>query len=388
MKTTIEFLSTRPNLGYRQCERCVLDTFVSDIIFDPEGICHYCRNYDCVAGQFILIDERLKKEKLDQIISDIKAFGKGKPYDSIVGLSGGADSSYLVYLAHQFGLRPLIVHFDNGWNSEVSVRNVKNIVTKLGLDLYTYVINWEEFKDLQKSYLKASVIDIEVPTDQLIMGSLYRIALKKGIKYILDGCNVVTEQVMPKNWNYSAKLDPVNLKNIHRKFGTVKLRNFPEMGFFRRNFYQRVLGIKSVSLLDHVFYIKKDAKDILTKELDWQDYGGKHYESVFTRFYQGYILPRKFGIDKRKAHLSNLICSGQITKAEALRELERAPYPDDQQLQDREYVIKKLGFSESEFDQIMNLPVRSHDEFGSEIENLKYLRFFVRKVLKIKRRVH
>lgn len=386
VRAALEFLLTAADplkREYRQCARCVLDTFVPDITFDSEGVCHYCRSYDKVARQFILIDERVKKEKLDRLVSKIKASEKGKPCDSIVGLSGGTDSSYLVYLAHRLGLRPLVVHFDNGWNSEVAVRNVYHIVKKLNLDLYTFVINWEEFKDLQRSYLKASVVDIEVPTDQLIMGSLYRIALKKGIKYILDGCNIVTEHVMPTGWNYPSKLDPVNLKNIHKRFGTVKLKNFPELGFFRKRFYRHILGLQAVSLLDYVPYVRQEAKEILKKELEWQDYGGKHYESMFTRFYQGYILPQKFGIDKRKAHFSNLICSGQMTKKEALSELEREPYPVEQQLADKEYVIKKLGFTEAEFDAIMRLPVRDHREFGSENENLKYLRFFAKKIFRL-----
>ena len=385
---TIQFLLNQGldlEKKYQQCARCVLDTSVLGITFDSEGICHYCRDYDKTAKNLVLLDEKKKEEKLNQILSQIKNSGRHKRYDSLIGLSGGADSSYLVYLAHQLGLRPLIVHFDNGWNSETSVRNVKSIVTKLGFELYTYVIHWEEFKDLQRSYLKASVVDVEVPTDQLIMGSLYRIAFKKGIKYILDGCNVVTEQVMPRKWNYSLKLDPVNLKNIHRQYGTLKLRNFPQTGLFHRLFYEKILGIKVISLLNYMPYVKKEAKEVLRKEFGWQDYGGKHFESIFTRFYQGYILPRKFGIDKRKAHLSTLICSGQLAKHQALAELANEPYSKEEQSRDKEYVIKKLGFSESEFDALMREPARDHSEFGSEVEHLKHLRFFVRKILRIKR---
>lgn len=367
-------LNGKAQRSYRQCSRCVLDTSVEDIRFDSKGVCNYCRNYDEEVYKRGLTDEKAKKERLEKIISEIKSSGAGKKYDCLIGLSGGTDSTYLVYLAKKLGLCPLAMHFDNGWDSELAVRNIAHVTRKLDVDLHSYVINWEEFKDLQLAYLKAAVVDIEVPTDQLIFASLYRVAHQKGIKYILCGNNHVTEFTMPTGWNHPMKLDYVNLRNIHRKYGTRKLKNFPKLGYFERYFYDKVVRIRRIDLLDFVPYDKEKAKRILIEELGWRDYGYKHYESIFTRFYQGYILPRKFHIDKRKAHLSNLICSGQMTKEEALAELKKDSYPLEQQKADKEYVAKKLGLSEQQFEILMGLPARSHDDFGRERDYLKYPR--------------
>ncbi len=363
---------------YRQCSRCVLDTTAKDITFDANGLCSYCQKFDSTVRDWIFMDESAKKAELDRIVKKIKTLGRNKSYDCILGLSGGVDSTYLAYFAKKkLGLRPLAVHFDNGWDSELAVSNIKQIVSKLGLDLYTHVIHWDEFKDLQLAYLKASVIDIEVPTDQLIFASLYRIAYQKKIKTILSGNNNATEFTMPRGWNYEAKMDLVNLRNIHRQCGSLRLKGFPRLGYYHRYFYDKIAQIRQVFLLEYVHYVKKDVKEIIKNELGWRDYGYKHYESIFTRFYQGYILPKKFNVDKRKAHLSNLICSGQMTKEEALEELKQEPYPIEQQWADKEYVIKKLGLTESEFENIMRLPIRDHAEFGREKDDLKLFRVFI-----------
>ncbi len=265
-----------------------------------------------------------------------------------------------------------MVHFDNGWNSELAVKNIENIVSKLNYDLFTYVINWEEFKDLQISYLKASVVDIEVPTDYIIFAVLNKIAAKHNIKYILSGYNYVTEFGMPKGWNTSHKFDDINMRDIHKRFGKVKLKNFPRYGYFERHYYREIMGIETVAPLNLVPYNKKEIVKLIEEKLDWKDYGGKHYESIFTRFYQGYILPVKFNIDKRKAHLSTLICSGQISKAEALKELERPPLPPEMIKSDKEYVIKKFGFTEDEFNKIMNAPPVEHDFYDTEMKHGKW----------------
>ncbi len=368
-------------LEYRQCSRCVLDTTAKDITFDARGLCNYCKKFDSTVRDWIFMDENKKKEQLNYIVEKIKRLGQNKPYDCILGLSGGVDSTYLAYFAKKkLGLRPLAVHFDNGWDSEVAVRNIKQIVSTLDFDLYTHVIHWDEFKDLQLAYLRASVIDIEVPTDQLIFASLYKIAYQKKIKTILSGNNNATEFTMPRGWNYEAKMDFVNLSNIHRQYGSLKLRDFPRLGYYHRYFYDKIARIRQVFPLEYVSYIKKDVKEIIKNELGWKDYGTKHYESIFTRFYQGYILPKKFHIDKRKAHLSNLICSGQMTREEALEELKEEPYPVEQQSADREYVIKKFGLTEAEFENIMRLPIRNHAEFGYEKDDLKLLRILVQKL--------
>lgn len=349
----------------QECRRCVLNQTVGEIDFDASGLCNYCRRHDLIMSQPEFQDP-LRKKTLEKIISEIKHVGRNSQYDSLIGLSGGVDSSYLAWIVKQLGLRPLAVHFDNCWNSELAVSNIKNIAQKLNLDLHTYVIPWEEFKDLQRAYLKASVIDIEVPTDQLIFATLYKIAAQKKIKYILSGENFATESIMPSGWAHNSKNDLKNLQSIHKAYGKLKLKNFPKLGSWQRFYYDHALRIRMVKLLNYVSYIKTDAKELIKKELGWRDYGYKHFESIFTRFYQGYILPTKFNVDKRKAHFSNLICSDQMTKEEALRELQNPPYPVEQQMADKEYVIKKLDFSEPEFEAIMKLPIRPHAEFGTE----------------------
>lgn len=342
-----------------------MDTSDRNIDFDEEGVCNHCRSYEHVARKKLYTGKDAEK-KLREIVDRIKRDGEGREYDSIVGLSGGVDSSYLAYQAKRLGLRPLAVHFDNGWNSEISVKNIDNIVRKLGFDLYTYVIDWEEFKDLQRSFFKASVLDIELLTDNAIFTSLYRIALENKIRYSLEGHNVVTEAIMPTGWNYW-KFDVKNIKGIQKRFGTKSINSFPVMGPWKRLYYQYSNVITPVYLLNYLPYNKKEAIAILGKEIGWRYYGGKHYESVFTKFYQSYVLPAKFGIDKRRAHLSTLICSGQMTRDEALNLMKEELYPPEELREDREYVLKKLEFTEEEFDSIMRQPPRSHLEYPSSL---------------------
>lgn len=350
---------------YRQCSVCVLDTLDDpQMRFDSRGRCHYYHEYLAAEKQYVLTGEDGRRE-LKRLAEEIKAAGKGRPYDSIMGLSGGVDSTYVAYVAKELGLRPLAVHFDNGWNSELAVRNIENIVSRLEFDLETYVINWEEFRDLQRAYLKASVVDIEVVTDHAIFATLYRIAARHGIRSILSGTNVVTEQVLPPHWIYN-KTDHVNIRAIHREFGTVPLKTYPFMDLKVKKYYQLIRGIRSHSILNYVDYDKARVKRLITNELGWRDYGGKHYESIFTRFYQGYILPTKFGIDKRKAHLSNLIFAGQMTKQQALAELAEPIYAPDQLASDYEFVLKKLELSEPEFAELMSRPQRPHTDFATE----------------------
>jgi N-acetyl sugar amidotransferase len=352
---------------YQVCKRCILDTKDDPIIsFDGEGICNHCRTYERRAKAEVFQGEEGKK-RLDAIVAEIKAYSKGKPYDSIMGVSGGVDSTYLAWQAKQLGLRPLLVHFDNGWNSELAVHNIENIVNKLGFDLFTYVVNWEEFKDLQLAYLKASVLDIEIPTDHGFFAMMYKIASEKGIKYILSGHNLVTEGILPAYMRWS-KLDLLNIRSIHKKFGTRPLKTFPTLGFLKYNYYLRVKKFVQVAPLNFMHYDKNEAKELITRELGWRDYGGKHYESIFTRFYQGYILPVKFGVDKRKAHVSTLINSGQMTREEALQAIAEPIYNLEQLAIDKEYVIKKFGLTSESFEKIMAAPVRQHEEFPTYVK--------------------
>jgi len=346
------------------CIRCVMDVSDPDITFDKEGVCNHCLEYqENYKASEVSGEECL--QMLSERIEEIKQKGKNQAYDCIIGISGGVDSTYVAYLAKQHGLRPLAVHLDNGWNSELAVKNIANIIRRLGFDMQTLVIDWEEFKDLQLAYLKASVVDIEAITDHAIFASLYKLAAKHKIKYILDGLNVVTEAILPPAWIF-AKMDSINIKDIHKKFGNVPLKTFPLMDIWLKQYYFTMLKIQRFSILNYVPFIKEEAKELITKELKWRDYGGKHYESIFTRFYQGYILPEKFKIDKRRAHLSTLICSGQMSREQAVEELGKPTYDPDQLKLDKEYVLKKFKLSEKEFQDIMDLPIRNHSDFETE----------------------
>lgn len=355
---------------FQVCTKTVMDTTDPDITFDENGVCNYWHEYKAFEASQPKGEER--ERLLRETVSRIKAAGNGKKYDSVIGLSGGVDSSYLAWLAKDLGLNPLAVHFDNGWNSELAVNNIEMLVTKLGYDLETFVMDWDEFRDVQRAYFKASVIDLEVPTDHMIFGAIYQIAAKNGIKYILAGNNTSTEWLLPKAWHYR-KYDLRNLKAIHKKFGERRLRKLPQLGVWQATWFRMAKGVRSVQLLDLVDYRKAEAKHKLIKDLGWRDYGGKHYESIFTRFYQGYILPRKFDVDKRKAHLSSLIISGQMTRDEALRELQQPTYDEDLQQQDKAYVAKKLGFTPDEFEALLTQPNRSHEEYGTdEVDRLRW----------------
>lgn len=366
--------------NYQRCTKTVMDNIADpNISFDENGVCNYYYEYLEKEKK-----EVFKGEKGNRLFNDtielLKQKGKGKKYDCLIGISGGVDSTYLAYRLKKEGLRALLVHFDYGWNSELAVKNIENIVAKTGFDLETVVMNWEEFKDLQRSYFKASVLDLDVPADHMIFGSLYRVAAKYNIKYIISGHNVVTEFLLPKAWFYK-KFDLTNLKNIHDKFGTVPLKELKSLGHLQFSYYVSFKKIRIVKLLNYIDYNKENIKNIIKKEVGWIDYGGKHYESVFTRFYQGYILPNKFGIDKRKAHLSNIICSGQITRAQAIEELKNPPMPEELAREDKEYFAKKLGFSDDEFDNILSLENVPHEYYGTDEKDLAKFQLLL-KVLK------
>ena len=327
---------------------------------------YHCKDYFAVLNEQLVSGDELKKE-FGRLAEKIKMEGQGKEYDCVIGLSGGVDSSYLAYvLVKTYGLKPLAVHLDNGWNSKLAVKNIHNIVSSLDIDLLTHVINWEEFRDMQIAYFKASVLDIEAITDHAISAILYSTADKNDIKYILMGTNRATERILPKSWAFN-KNDLINLRSIHKKYGKIKLKTFPQMGFSRLMYYRSVKKIRNVGPLDYLSYNKDEAKNEIQKNLKWEDYGAKHHESVFTRFYQGYILPKKFGIDKRRAHLSSLINCGQMKREEALEELKKPAYPLEMQNEDYLYVIKKLGFSKEDFERIMESPVRSHFDFPTDM---------------------
>ncbi|MCK0115078.1 N-acetyl sugar amidotransferase [Gelidibacter sp. F63206] len=351
------------SVPYQMCTKTVMDTTDPKITFDKQGVSNHYYEYQQTAENDLL-EEPKRTQVLEKAIAEIKANGKGKKYDCLIGLSGGVDSSYVAYLVQQYGLRPLAVHFDNGWNSELAVHNVNSIIESTGFDLHTIVVNWEEFRDLQLSYLKASVIDIEVVSDHAIQATMFKLASKFDIDYIISGTNIVTEFILPKAWIYT-KLDYTNLRNIHRQFGHIKLDTYPRVPFWKLIKYTGFKKLVPISILDFVDYNKQDAIDTIVKEFDWRDYGGKHCESLWTKFYQNHILPEKFGVDKRKAHLSTLICSGQITREDALAELQTPIYDEAQLFMDKEYVLKKLNLSVDAFEDIMKKPPVPHEFYGT-----------------------
>jgi N-acetyl sugar amidotransferase len=338
-----------------------MDTTDPDIRFDDDGICAHCHTYDYLAAKLVRTGEEGRRA-LAAEVDRIKASGRGKPYDCVMGVSGGVDSTYVAYVAKELGLRPLAVHLDNGWDSELAVSNIEKVLRKLQIDLYTEVLDWEEFRDLQLSFLKASVTDAEIPTDHAIGATVYRIAAERGIDFIVSGENVVTEGILPGSWTYGV-WDWRYIRGVHQRFGTRRLSSFPHYSLARLVYYKSVRRMRTLRPLDYVKYVKEDVMQVLQEQLGWKYYGGKHYESIYTRFFQGYILPRKFGIDKRRAHLSTLICSGQISREAALAEMMFNSYSEELQRHDREYVIKKLAITPEEFEAIMDSPIRTHRDY-------------------------
>tara|TARA_R110000822_G_scaffold307235_1_gene434125 strand:- start:8184 stop:9257 length:1074 start_codon:yes stop_codon:yes gene_type:complete len=339
-----------------------MDTTDTKIVFDEKGNCNHC-NDALERAKTIWFPNDEGEKKLKTIVEEIKKTQKNKEYDCIIGLSGGVDSSFLAYKVVQLGLRPLVVHIDCGWNSELAVKNVENIVKKLNLDLHTHVVYWEEMKDLQLAYFKANVANQDVPQDHAIFSALYSYAVKKNIKYVFSGGNFSTECILPQSWGYNA-LDYKSLKAIHKIFGTRKLKRYPHVTFFKRYIYfPYIQKMKIVRLLNLIPYNKDVAMELMENELDWQYYGGKHHESRFTKFFQAYYLPHKFGYDKRRAHLSSLIVSGQISRKEAIKEMKQEIYPNNSHKDDLDYVAKKLGVSPIEFEKIIASPNKSYSDY-------------------------
>jgi N-acetyl sugar amidotransferase len=349
------------------CTRCIMDDSVPGITFDENGVCPFCTIQDELEKKYPLDGQ--SNLQLDQLVNDIRNSGKRKKYDCIVGVSGGRDSTYTLYNTVKLGLRPLVVHFDNGWNSDIAVKNIKNACNALGVDLYTHVADWEEFKDMQRAFLKASVPDAEVPTDWVIFSVLFKVAAKEGVKHIIHGHSFRTEGTTPLTWTY---MDGKYVNYIQSRFGTLKIKSFPVMSMVNYLYYTFIKGIRQVRILYFIPYNEKTVLELLTKELSWIDYGGKHHESKYTAFFQAYILTRKFNIDKRKLHYSALIRSGQMTREQALAKVQTDPYLGGNDLID--YCIKKLDFTPDEFDRIMEAPVKSFLDYKSYYSFVKFMK--------------
>lgn len=348
-----------------------MDSSAPDLDLDAGGVCKYCRQFDSIIKnpEYAPWNRDATRGRL---LEKIRAAGRGHRYDCVVGLSGGADSSYAAWLARKEGLRPIAVHVDNGWDTELAVMNIENIVRKLDVDLFTWVIDWEEFRGLQLSLLRAGVVDLELVSDHAIIAGMYKTARRFGVRYILSGDNYATEATLPPGWNHP-KTDLTNIRAINAAFSKATLSTFPQLSTLEMLFAQRVLGIHNVPFLSYYPYVKSEAIARLVNETGWRPYGGKHHESIITRFYQGYILPTKFGIDKRRLHLSRLICSGQVTRAAAIEELKEPHYDAEMQAADREYVCKKFRMSVEEFDELMRAPPKSHFDYATDRTLMKGL---------------
>ncbi len=349
------------------CTKCLMDDTVPGISFDKNGECTFCKIHNNLENKFPLNEntENIVKE----IVGKIKSDGKNKEYDCILGVSGGRDSTYTLYKAVQLGLRPLAVHFDNGWNSEIAVQNIKRATEILNVDLHTHVANWEEFKNLQRSFLLASVPDAEVPTDWIIFSVLFKEAANYNVKYIIHGHSFRTEGTTPLGWTY---MDGRYVRDVQKHFSKLKLKSFPNMSMTKYINYSLIKRIKQVRLLYYYPYHEIEVMKILEEKLNWKNYGDKHHESKYTAFFQAYILTRKFNIDKRKLHYSAKIRNGQLPREAALKIIKKDPYSGG--IEALDYCLKKLDFTYEEFDKIMSAQPKSFLDYKSYFKLVKTLK--------------
>ena len=363
MAATVEGLvNTVPE--YQICTNCVMDTSDSVISFDETGMCDHCTSFYRDVKPNWHPNGRGRTE-LSKIVEKIKLDGKNRDFDCIMGVSGGADSSYMLHLAvTEFGLRPLVFHVDGGWNSQIAVNNIEVLINGLDLDLYTEVIDWPEMRDFQLAYFKAGIPNIDVPQDHAFIAALYNFADAHGIRYILNGFNFSTECVQRPLEFFYWGTDMAQIRDITSRFGTRRLENYPFSGILRHKLYLRyVKRIQVVKPLNYLPYVKADAMKLLAGRYGWQPYSQKHFESRFTRFYEGYWLPRKFGFDTRRVEFSSLILNEQMARVEALELLKEPAISDEDARADFEYVAKKLGISNEELQSYMDAPNKTHKDY-------------------------
>lgn len=357
---------------YQICTRCVMDTSALDISFDAHGVCNYCSEFLMRSGYLLSETDENRVARLSDFVEKVKTDGAGKAYDCIVGVSGGVDSSWVLVKAIELGLRPLAVHMDNGWNSELAQNNIENLVKRLNVDLYTHVIEWGEYKSLMQAFFDSDVIDVELLYDNAMLAVNYRMAAKYGIRHILSGSNQSSEgMAIPVGWNWF-KYDRKNIVSLAKR-SSVKIKTFPMLGSLGYIYATYVRKVKWQSILDLMPYNKTVVMQSLKDDFGYKPYPYKHYESIFTRFYQGFILPEKFSVDKRRVHFSTLIMSGQMSRDSALNDLEGIPYPSEKELtHDRQYFLKKMGWSDSDLSNYLSRKPRDHAEFGTEIGLWKF----------------
>lgn len=358
---------------YKRCNRCIMDTTDPAIHFDDQGVCNHCNNFEKVVSKGYFPNAEGKK-KLDQILADIKAEGKGKEYDCIIGLSGGVDSCYLAVKVKEWGLRPLVVHVDTGWNSEQAVDNINRIINYCGYELFTHVIDWDEMRDLQVAFLKSGVSNQDVPQDHAIFATVYHFAIKNGIRTILTGGNIATEGIFPEAWQGNA-MDAINLKAIHKKFGKKPLKTYNTISLFQYYiYYPFIKKMRTVRPLNFLPYNKAEAIQEMQKKFGWKTYGRKHGESNFTKLFQNYYQPEKFGYDKRLPHFSSLIVTGQMRREEALEKLKEPLYDKDELQNDIEYFCRKLQLTREEFDRFITDPAHHYTDFANSDGKIESMR--------------
>ncbi|QNI90831.1 histidine biosynthesis protein fused to N-acetyl sugar amidotransferase domain [Synechococcus sp. BOUM118] len=369
--------------NFKECSRCVMNNIVDpDLAFDAHGLCNHCQRNDRIK-KFRLLNYDINNPIISGLVDKIKTSASSSDYDCLIGISGGVDSTYLAYLISSLGLKPLAIHLDNGWNSELATLNIENITNKLGIDLITHVLDWEQFSSLQKSFLLASVPDGEVPTDHAIFASLWNYANQYNIKYIISGMNYHTESMLIPSWSYGHS-DWKYIQSVHNSYSKVSLTSYPHFTPRKLLWLSSIKKIRSLALLNYLKYDKDVAQSIITKELAWRPYGGKHHESIYTRFFQGYYLPAKFGIDKRYAHCSDLINSGQMTRSQAMSFLLTPTYDSSLQKQDIDYVKSRLQISDSEFNTIMSSPSKSYLDFPNNRKYVEIMRSTVNNLRQLK----
>ncbi len=357
-------------MKYQICSRCVMDTSDPLIEFDEQGQCNHCRAYRDTVCQLPRFRPNAE-EALAQLVAEVRQRAKGKRYHCVIGVSGGVDSTYLAYYVKRvLGLNPLAVHVDNGWDSELAVTNIERTLSALNIDLYTEVLDWREFSALQLAFLKASTPDSEIPTDHAIFATLYNVALNKGLSTILVGVNLATELVHPRMWSYGHQ-DWIYIKGLNKKFGTSPLRSFPHTSMWKYYYLFKVRKLNVLRLYDFVPFDRGQVETLIANELGWRPYGAKHFESLYTKFFQGYLLPRKFGFDKRRAHLSSLICAGQLTRDRALNMLQAPSLAPEEESPMLDYVAKKMRISRAELDAICRQEPRTYSDYpNSETSGL------------------
>lgn len=359
------------------CTRCVMDTTDPEISFDENGHCNHCRRFFNEIKDVRWLPNEKGKEILENLLAEIKEEGKRKEYDGIIGLSGGVDSSYLLCKIREWGLRPLAVHVDAGWNTELAVKNIEVLCRKLDVDLHTIVIDWESMRDAQVAFLRSGIANQDIPQDHAFFAALYRYAVKHGVQYVFHGSNFATESILPTSWGQDA-MDARFVKGIFKRFGNKNMKKYPLVNFWEYYiYYPYIKKMQVVRPLNYIPY-RKDEAIMELEKFGWRYYGAKHWESRFTKFFQGYYLAARFGYDKRKAHLSSLIVSGEITRDVAMEELQKPIYPQDQLQEDRLYILKKMGIEEEEFQKLLYEPINELN-----IPTYKHLRDLGRKVKKV-----